>query len=272
MMTYYRKLSHVVGKVIPVIITVFAFGIIYFPILVITLLSFNDAQKDYSFTKFSFRWYEAMVNDGQLMTAITNTLMIAILSTVIATIIGTITAIGINSLSKKKRIQIMVLNNIPVINPDIVTGISLMLVFSLLPISFGMSTVLLAHVFFSIPFVVLTVLPKLKALDPNLYDAALDLGCNHFAAIFKVIIPSIRTGIIAGALIAFTMSIDDFVISYFTTGDGFNNVSIWIYSRLGRRSFSKGVYAYNTIITFVTIAILVVVNRLNKNKSIKENK
>ena len=270
MMKYYYNVFKVFGKVTPIVITVLAFFIIYFPIFVITLLSFNDSKKDYDFTGFSLRWYEAMINDSQLMTAITNTLLIAVLSTIIATIIGTFTAIGINSLSKRKRIQVMVLNNIPVINPDIVTGISLMLIFSLLPISFGMSTVLLAHVFFSIPFVVLTILPRLKKLDPNLYDAALDLGCNHFTAIFKVIIPSIKTGIIAGALIAFTMSIDDFVISYFTTGNGFNNVSIWIYSRIGRKSFSKGVYAYNTLVTFVTISILFIVNRLNNKKSIKE--
>lgn len=160
----------------------------------------------------------------------------------------------------------MVLNNLPVINPDIVTGLSLMLVFSLLPISFGLPTMLLAHIFFSIPFVVLSVLPKLKELDPNLMDAALDLGCNYFEGVYKVIIPSIKTSIIAGALIAFTMSIDDFVISYFTTGNGFNNVSIWIYSRLGRRTFSPAVYAYNTLIVFVTIGVLGYINLNTKNR------
>ena len=231
-----------------ILMTVFVFLIIYFPIMIITLLSFNDSKKDYTFTEFSFRWYTEMLSDDRLLTAITNTLMVAILSTIIATIVGTFTAIGINSLRKRNRVQMMILNNIPVINPDIVTGVSLMLVLGLFPISFGMSTMLLAHIFFSIPFVVLTVLPKLKELDPNLYDAALDLGCNHFTATFKVIIPSIKTGMIAGALIAFTMSIDDFVISYFTSGPGFQNVSIWLYARLSRKTFTPSVYAYNDCI------------------------
>ncbi|MBN2604384.1 MAG: ABC transporter permease [Bacilli bacterium] len=250
-------------------ITSLAFIVIYFPIFVITLLSFNDSTKDYTFVGFSFRWYIEIFKDDRLLEAIINTISVAVLSTLIATIIGTLTAIGINSLKKNMRVRMMILNNVPVINPDIVTGISLMLVFSLLPLSFGMGTMLMGHIFFSTPFVVLTVMPKLKELDENLFDAALDLGCNRFQAIYKVIIPSIKTGIIAGALIAFTMSIDDFVISYFTTGNGFQNVSLWIYSRLGRRNFSPAVYAYNTLVIFITITILTVVNRLNNNKSIK---
>jgi len=253
-----------------VMITSFAFFIIYLPILIIMLFSVNSAEKDYSFASFSFKWYVEMFEDPQLFEAITNTLMIAFLSTLIATIVGTFTAIGIHSLSKKNRTNMMILNNIPVINPDIVSGISLMLVFSLLPISFGMNTMLLAHIFFSIPFVVLTVLPKLKELDPNLYDAALDLGCSRFQAIYKVIIPSIKMGMIAGALIAFTMSIDDFVISYFTSGQGFQNVSIWIYSRIGRKSFSKGVYAYNTLVVFVTVGMLLLSSRIGKRHLIRK--
>lgn len=257
-------------KVVQIPITVFVFLIIYFPIMIITLLSFNESKKDYTFTGFSFKWYSEMIQDDRLMTAITNTLMIAVLSTIIATIVGTLTAIGINSLTKRRRVQMMILNNVPVINPDIVTGVSLMLVLGLFPISFGMSTMLLAHIFFSIPFVVLTVLPKLKELDPNLYDAALDLGCTHFGAIYKVIIPSIKTGIIAGALIAFTMSIDDFVISYFTSGPGFQNVSIWLYARLGRKSFTPSIYAYNTLVVFITITTLFIINRINNKNEKKE--
>jgi len=252
------------------ILTIFAFFIIYLPIMIIMLFSVNGSEKDYSFDSFSLKWYVEMFEDPQLFEAIRNTLMIATISTLIATIIGTLTAIGIHSLSKKNRTNMMILNNIPVINPDIVTGISLMLVFSLLPISFGMPTMLLAHIFFSIPFVVLTVLPKLKELDPNLYDAALDLGCSRFGAIYRVIIPSIKTGMLAGALIAFTMSIDDFVISYFTSGQGFQNVSIWIYSRIGRKSFSKGVYAYNTLVVFVTVVLLLISSRKNKKTIVRK--
>lgn len=254
------------GKAAIWFLTGLVYFLLYFPIFVIVLLSVNESAGGQTFTNFSFVWYREIFQDEQLLTAIRNTLTVAVISTVIATIIGTLSAIGIHSLNKRRRIQFMVLNNIPVINPDIVTGLSLMIVFSLLPISFGMPTMLLAHIFFSIPFVVLTVLPKLKELDPNIMDAALDLGCSYFEGVVKVIIPSIKTSIIAGALIAFTMSIDDFVISYFTTGNGFQNVSIWIYSRLGRRNFSPAVYAYNTLIVFVTISVLGYINVRNTKR------
>lgn len=254
-------------KVIPKIVVVFiGYLVIYLPIIIIAILSFNSSSYTYEWSSFSFHWYkEIFINDG-LRGAIGNSLMIALISTVIATFAGTLIAIGINSLRKKNRVRMMILNNVPVINPDIVTGISLMVVFGLLPISFGMPTMLLAHIFFSIPFVVLTVLPRLKELDPNLFEAALDLGCTHFQGVFKVIVPSIKTSIIAGALIAFTMSIDDFVISYFTTGNGFDNFSIWLYASLKRRSVNPGAYAYNTLIVFITIGVLGYINLINKNR------
>lgn len=258
-------------KILKVSLVVMGYGIVYLPIFIITLLSFNETSYTFEWTNFSFKWYgEIFINDG-LREAIGRSLIIAVLSTIIATITGTFIAIGINGLKKKNRVRMMILNNIPVINPDIVTGISLMLVFSLLPLSFGMSTMLLAHIFFSIPFVVLTVLPKLKELDPNLFEAALDLGCTKLEGIYKVILPSIKTSIIAGALIAFTMSIDDFVISYFTTGNGYNNFSIWLYSALKVRSVNPGAYAYNTLIVFVTIGVLGYINLSNnRNKRRKE--
>jgi spermidine/putrescine transport system permease protein len=256
MMTDNKGILSFMGKTGIRLLVGLTYFLIYFPIFVIMLLSINESKSGQSFTNLSFKWYQEIFLDNRLLVAIVNTLGVALISTLVATIAGTFIAIGINSLRKKARVRMMVLNNIPVINPDIVTGISLMLVFGFFPISFGMSTMLLAHIFFSIPFVVLTVLPKLKELDPNLFDAALDLGCNYFEGIYKVIIPSIKTSIIAGALIAFTMSIDDFVISYFTTGNGFQNVSIWIYSRLGRKSFSPAVYAYNTLIVFITIGVM----------------
>jgi spermidine/putrescine transport system permease protein len=251
------------------IITVLTYLLIYFPILVIMLLSVNKSSNSFEFTEFSFKWYLEIFHKKDLLTAIINTLTIAVLSTIIATVVGTIVAIGINSLSKKNRVRIMILSNVPVINPDIVTGISLMLVFSLLPISFGMSTMLMAHVFFSIPFVVLTVLPKLKELDTDIFNAALDLGCNYFQAIYKVIIPSIKTAIIAGSLIAFTMSIDDFVISYFTTGNGYNNFSIWLYSALQRSTLNPASYAYNTIVVVFSICVLGYINLNNRKSKVK---
>lgn len=253
-------------KVFKIVFVSFGYMIVYLPILIITLLSFNKTSYTYEWTSFSLKWYKEIFINDNLREAIFRSLTIAILSTLVATIAGTLIAIGINSLGKKNRVRMMILNNIPVINPDIVTGISLLLVFSLLPISFGMGTMLLAHIFFSIPFVVLTVLPKLKELDPNLFEAALDLGCTHIEGIYKVIIPSIKTSIVAGALIAFTMSIDDFVISYFTTGNGYNNFSIWLYSALKVRSVNPGAYAYNTLIVVITIGVLGYINLSNKNR------
>ncbi len=261
------------SKWILLALTIFGYLVVYLPLIMIVYFSFNKSERIHYNLGFGFVWYKEIFNQSiGLLEAITNTLQVAVLSTIIATLIGTFAAIGIHALSKNNRVRMMILNNVPVINPDIVTGVSLWLVFSLLPISFGMPTMLLAHVFFSIPFVVLSVLPKLKKLDVNLFDAALDLGCSKFQAIFKVILPSITSSIIAGALIAFTMSIDDFVITYFTAGVEFQNVSLWIYSKIGRRTFSPAVYAYNTIIVFVTIAGLFIYNLklISKRRKINE--
>jgi spermidine/putrescine transport system permease protein len=248
---------HTPFRISIVSITVF---LLYFPVIVIAIFAFNDSARTIAWNGFTLRWVFEIVNDRSLFESIQRTWAIAIVSTLIATIAGTFIAIGIHDLSSPERRRIMFLNNIPVVNPDVVTGISLMLVFSLIGLPFGALTMLLAHVFFSIPYVVLTVLPKLKQLDQNLYDAARDLGCSPFEAVRKVIIPAISGAVIAGGLIAFTMSIDDFVISYFTTGSGFTNFSNWIYSRLGRRTFSPAAYAYNTIISLVTIVGLLIYN------------
>lgn len=247
-------------------ITLLSFILIYLPIVVIALLSLNNSSFVYSFEEFGFVNYIEMFQNENMIEAILRTLLIAILSTVISTVLGTIFAIGINSLQKKNRIKFMMLNNIPVINADIVTGISLLIVFNFLGLQFGFRTVLLAHVFFSIPFVVLSVLPRLKELDPNLLEAAMDLGCNYFEGIYKVIIPSIKSSIIAGGLIAFTMSIDDFVISYFVTGRGFDNFSIWLYSVIQKSVFPKEAYAYNTLLMVIAIAVIGYMNLGNKNR------
>jgi len=260
------------NKWILLVLTIIGYIIVYLPLIMIVYFSFNKSERIHYDLGFGLIWYKEIFNQSNgLLQAITNTLQVAVISTVLATIIGTFTAIGIHSLSRSNRVRMMVLNNVPVINPDIVTGVSLWLVFGLLPISFGMPTMLLAHVFFSIPFVVLSVLPKLKKLDVNLFDAALDLGCSRFQAIYKVILPSITSSVIAGALIAFTMSIDDFVISYFTAGVEFQNVSLWIYSKIGRRTFSPAVYAYNSIIVFTTIVGLFVFNLRTIKKRRKRN-
>jgi len=254
-----------------------AFALLYLPIVIIFLLSINSSTRGYNWQGFSLEWYSQLLfnfanpsSDLVLFReAIFNTIWIALRSTFFATIFGTAFAIGIHARDKKRRLRMMVMNNVPVVNPDIVTGISLMVVFSLLGFALGETTVLLAHIFFSIPYVVLSVMPKLKQLDPHLYEAALDLGCTRLQGAWKVIIPNIRTGIIGGALIAFTMSIDDFVISYFTSGVDFENVSIWLYTKMRNpQNLNPTLYAYNVLIILITIAILFTINRRRDKKEI----
>ena len=243
--------------------------LLYFPLLVIILLSFNASSSGISFTGFTIKWYQNIINDETLFQAIKNTLLISLLSTSISTVLGTFFAIGIYSLKNGQRKFITFLNNVPIINADIVTAVCLMIIFSALGLKFGMTTMLLSHIFFSIPFVIINILPRLKGLDKDLYYAAIDLGASKFQALYKVIIPAIKDGIFAGGLIAFTMSIDDFIISWFNTGNGFSNFSIWVYARLGRRSFSPSAYAYNTLITLVTIIGIIVYHHIS-NKKLRE--
>lgn len=233
-----------------------SYGIIYFPIVIIAFLSVNESARDYVFTGFSLKWYREIFYESSLLTAIINTLTVALLSTVIATILGTFFTVSLMQVSKRLRLRLLMLNNVPIVNPDIVTALGLLTVFSVLGVRFGFPSMLIAHVFFSVPFVILTVYPKYKSLDSAVYEAALDLGARPLQAWFKVVLPDLKGAMIAGALIAFTMSIDDFVISYFVYGSGYQNVSIWLYSRLGRRTFSPAVYAYNTLIMSITAFIL----------------
>lgn len=254
--------------------------LLYFPIFIITLQSFNASTTGTVFTGFTFRWYLQILSETRLVEAIINTISIAIFSTLVATFLGTLAAVGIHSLNQAKRKNMILINNIPVLNADIVTGVFLMLIFLVIQtllsevLVFGYFTMLFAHIFFSIPYVVLSVLPKLNEIDKNLFDAAQDLGCTKSQALWKVIIPSIKAGIIAGAMIAFTMSIDDFVISYFTTGNGVQNFSIWIYSNMGKSEARSNVlplaYAYNTLLSTGTLFGLVVYNMVRMRKKFKK--
>lgn len=253
-----------IKKIPKVLILLLTVLILYTPILIICFLSFNDSLRPYEFNGLTLKWYAQIFQEKSLYRAIINTWTIAIVATLIATVLGTFIALAISRLKQKHRQIVIFLNNMPILNADIVTGISLMIVFSILGLHFGKYTMLLAHVFFCIPFVVLSVLPRLKMMDEHSYDAARDLGCTHLQAVIKVIIPAIKTGIISGALIAFTMSIDDFIISYYTTGDGFSNFSTWIYSRLNRRTFNPAAYAYNTIITIGLLITLIYINITSK--------
>ncbi len=240
------------------------FLVLYCPIFIIIISSFNQSQTGDAFTGFTFNWYLDIFRVESLYTSILNSLIVAIYSTLIATVVGVISAIGINSLAKKKKKVMLLLNNVPMLNSEIVTGISVMLVFTILlpifPSIFGFTTMLVAHVFFTTPYVILSVLPKLREMDESLFEAACDLGCPPLKSLFLVLLPCIKTGIVTGALLAFTMSIDDFVISYFTSGNGFTNFSNWIYARLGRKNFSPAAYAYNSLLTIVTLIVVLVPN------------
>ncbi|MDD4000129.1 MAG: ABC transporter permease [Bacilli bacterium] len=253
---------------------VFIIILLYLPLGVIALQSVNNTSDLSVFNKFDFSAYTGMFADRMFSNSVQNTVLVTLISTLISTVLGTFFAVGIHSLDVKRRRRIILLNNIPLLNADIVTGISLMLVFSLFlplfPYLFGLTTLILAHVFFTLPYVVLSVLPKLKELDPNLLDAATDLGVKPFRALIKVVFPAIKSGIFSGMLLAFTMSIDDFVVSYFTTGNGYDNLSIWIYGSIGRKSLNPAVYAFSTSLTITTLTVLLVINFFNYRKAKKD--
>ncbi len=216
---------------------------------------------------FTLKWYGKLLEDDRIMTALYYTILVAILSAVIATIIGTITAIGIHRMRNGKGKKLLLnINYLPILNPDVVTGVSLMTMFAFLSLQFGFFTMLLSHILFNIPYVILSVLPKLKQLPPNLEDAAMDLGATPMYALRKVILPQIKPGIISGLLIAFTMSIDDFVISFFTTGNGVSNLSIEIYS-MARRGIKPEINALSTIMFVVVLILLLLSNRSSDKKS-----
>ncbi len=242
----------------------------YAPILYIILFSFNDSKSLTNFTGFSLQWYEQMFNDSTMMESVFYTIAIAVLATIISTIVGTITAIG---LSKSRRIiknVVEQVNDLPILNPEIVTGIALLMFFSALGVSKGFVTLLLAHVMFCIPYVILSVTPKIRALDPNIADAAMDLGATPMQALIQVIVPQITPGILSGALIAFTMSFDDFVISYFVTGNGVSNISILVYTMSKR--VNPSINALSTLVIVMITTVLLIVNIIPIIKQKKQKK
>jgi len=230
----------------------------YFPIFYIILFSFNDSRSLTKFSGFSLRWYEKMFADSTMMEAVLYTVLIAVLATVVSTVVGTITAIGLSKSNRVLSAIVERINDLPVMNPDIVTAISLLMFFSVLAVRKGFGTMLLAHIMFCIPYVMLSVTPKLRSLDPNLIEAAMDLGATPFQALTRVVVPQIRSGIVSGALIAFTMSFDDFVISYFATGNGVNNISILVYTMSKR--VNPSINALSTIVILLITVALTVVN------------
>jgi len=243
----------------------------YAPILVLMVFSFNASRSRNTWGGFSLRWYIELFNDPTTQLALRNTVLVAIASTILATAIGTVAAVGIDKLRRRPRTVIMGLTRMPVMMPDIVTGLSLMILFlfifgiineqiEFINLRLGFGTLLLAHVIFNVPYVILSVIPRLRQLDPNLYEAALDLGSNPFMAFRKVILPELWPGVITGAMLAFTLSIDDFMVSFFTTSPGVQNLSIRIFS-MTRRGVDPRINALSTIIFIVIMILLFLINR-----------
>ena len=239
---------------------------LYIPIVTMIVLSFNNTKSRTVWGGFTTRWYTQMFQDSAIMNALNNTLLIAFASALIATVIGTIAAIGINSMKRIPRTIVMGINNIPMLNSDIVTGISLMLAFIAFGISLGFKTVLIAHITFNIPYVILSVMPKLKQTNRYTYEAALDLGASPLYAFFKVVFPDIVPGILSGFLMAFTMSLDDFIITHFTRGAGMDTLSTLIYSQV-RRGIQPTMYALSTLIFVAVLVLLVITNFAPEKKS-----
>lgn len=238
---------------------------LYMPIGVLIFFSFNESKSRSVFTGFTFDWYRKLFSNSVILDSLKTTLIIAVVSTVFAVIIGTAAAIGINAMNKWARGLIMNITYLPIINPEIVTGVSLMLLFVFMkskigiPIDFGYPTLILAHITFNIPYVILNVLPKLRQMDRFVYEAALDLGCPPFKAFWKVVLPEIMPGVMSGFLMAFTYSLDDFIISYFNAGATAQTLPITIYS-MTRRKVSPEINALSTIIFAVVITVLLIYN------------
>ncbi|MBQ6265743.1 MAG: ABC transporter permease [Clostridia bacterium] len=259
-------------KTLSRIYTALVFMFLYAPIAVLLLYSFNSSTSTIVFNGFSLQWYKTLFADGSTLHALYNTLLLAVCSSVIATVLGTAASVGIEKLRKGAlRSAITATTNIPMMNPEIVTGVSMMLLFvfigRILRINavLGFGTMLIAHITFNLPYVILTVLPKLRQTDKNLAEAAMDLGCKPGSAFFKVVLPAISPGIITGLIMAFTLSLDDFIISYFTSGPGFQTLPIVIFSMTKKR-VKPDMYALSAII-FVSILILLILYNIAQVKS-----
>lgn len=244
------------------------FIFLYAPIVTLMVLSFNASKTRSKWGGFTTKWYKQLFQNEEIIEALWNTLLIAFLSALIATIIGTITCLAFNYMKKRNRTILLGMANIPMLNAEIVTGISLMLLFISLGIKFGFLTILLAHITFNIPYVILSVLPRMKQLNPSTYEAALDLGCNNWQAFFKVTFPDLLPGILSGFLMAFTMSLDDFVITHFTKGPGIDTLSTKIYTEV-KKGIKPEMYSLSTIIFVVVLVLLLLVNYTPKDKKNK---
>lgn len=242
----------------------FIFIFLYAPIATLMILSFNASKTRAKWGGFTLTWYQALFLNEEIMQALFNTLLIALVASITATLIGTIACISIMNLKKYTRTIIIGITNIPMLNADIVTGISLMLLFISTGLRFGMGTILLSHITFCIPYVILNILPKMKQLNPYTYEAALDLGAGPVYGFMKVVFPEILPGILSGFLMAFTMSLDDFIITHFTKGAGADTLSTKIYTEV-KKGIKPEMYALSTIIFLTVLLLLLLVNKSPSN-------
>lgn len=246
------------------------FAFFYIPILVTVIFSFNSSKSLTKFTGFSLKWYSELLNNSEIMSAVYVSVSIAVIATIVSTILGTLTAIGLSKNKKLLKEWIMGVNNIPIMNPEIVTAIGLMILFSAMKFDKGYVTMLLAHISFCTPYVITSVYPKIREIDTNVANAAMDLGATPWQALTKVILPMIKPGIYAGVLLAFTMSFDDFVISYFVSGNGVMNISIIVYNMTKRTN--PTINALSSIVILVIITTLIIINvvpKLTRKRGIK---
>lgn len=241
---------------------------LYAPIGTLMVLSFNASKTRAKWGGFTLKWYSSLFQNRDIMQALGNTLSIALISSLVAVIIGTIACIAMQRMKKSTRNVLLGITNIPMLNADIVTGISLMLLFISLGFRFGYGTILLSHITFNIPYVILSIMPRIRQLNPSTYEAALDLGASHFTAFFKVVFPDLLPGILSGFLMAFTMSLDDFIITHFTKGAGIDTLSTKIYTEV-KKGIKPEMYALSTII-FVTVLVLLLL--VNVTPSSKKDK
>ncbi|MBR1422855.1 MAG: ABC transporter permease [Ruminococcus sp.] len=255
------------GKIYMTLVLLF----LYVPIFVLIVFSFNETKSRSVFSGFTLDWYSKLFHNRIIMDSLMNTIIIAVAASIISTILGTFAAIGINNMRKVPKSLVLNATNMPIINPEIVTGVSLMLLFvffaARMKFEFGFITLLIAHITFDVPYIILNIMPKFKQMDPHLYEAAVDLGCSPMSAFRKVVLPEIMPGVVSGFLMAFTYSLDDFVVSYFTTGSTSQTLPITIYS-MTRRKVSPEINALSTIIFVVVVVILIVKNTI-ENRSRK---
>ncbi len=249
---------------------IFILLLLYAPIITLVVLSFNASKTRAKWGGFTMKWYGSLFRNEQVMSALYTTLLLAFLSALIATLIGTAAAIAMNSMKARFRMYFTAVTNIPMLNADIVTGISLMLLFLAIDATFGFRTVLLAHITFNIPYVILSVLPKMKQTNRSVYEAALDLGATPVYAFFKVVFPDIISGVISGFFLSFTMSLDDFIITHFAKGPGLDTLSTKIYTEV-KKGIKPEMYALSTLMFLTVLILIVMVNYIpNKQKDLKQ--